>query len=203
MEKEKYSNMQSIGGLLVLVLIIGGLYFFMNKTNDGDVQNTSKKEVITNPVVVMETGKGNIEIELFMDKMPKTAGNFKKLVEEGFYDGVRFHRVIDNFMIQGGDPLSKDESKKDFWGTGGPGYAIDDEFVEGLSNVRGTIAMANSGPNTGGSQFFINTVDNIGLDFDKPPFTSKHPVFGKVVEGMDVVLSIEKDDVINKIYIKK
>jgi len=137
-----------------------------------------------------------------MDKTPETAGNFKKLVEDGFYDGVRFHRVIDNFMVQGGDPLSKDEKKEEEWGMGGPGYAIKDEFVEDLSNVRGTIAMANSGPNTGGSQFFINTVDNTNLDFDKPPFTSKHPVFGKVVKGMDVVLSIEKGDIINKIIIK-
>jgi peptidylprolyl isomerase len=202
MEKQEHSNTQSIGGLLVLVLIIGGLYFFMNKTNNEEIQNVTKKEVGTNPVVVMETNKGNIEVELFLDKMPETAGNFKKLVEEGFYNGVRFHRVIDSFMIQGGDPLSKDESKRALWGTGGPGYAIEDEFVEGLSNIRGTISMANSGPNTGGSQFFINTVDNIGLDFDKPPFTSKHPVFGKVVDGMDVVLSIEKDDVMNKLYIK-
>jgi len=111
--------------------------------------------------------------------MPVTAGNFEKLAEEGFYDGVIFHRVIPDFMIQGGDPTGT--------GMGGPGYKIEDEFVAGHSNVRGTIAMANAGPNSGGSQFFINLVDNGFLDYDKEPLTSKHPVFGKVVDGMDVV----------------
>ncbi len=93
-------------------------------------------------------------------------------------------------MIQGGDPLSKDVSKKAMWGTSGPGYAIEDEFVEGSTNLRGTIAMANSRPNSGGSQFFINLQDNTYLDWNKPPMQSKHPVFGKVVSGMDVVVKI-------------
>lgn len=131
-----------------------------------------------NVKVKLETNQGDIVIKLYSD-MPVTAGNFKKLVEEGFYDGVIFHRVIPNFMIQGGDPTGT--------GMGGPGYKIDDEFVAGHSNVRGTVAMANAGPNTGGSQFFINLVDNSFLDYDKQPLTSKHPVFGEVVEGMDVV----------------
>ncbi|MAH49434.1 peptidylprolyl isomerase [Candidatus Pacearchaeota archaeon] len=131
--------------------------------------------------VKLETSKGDIVIELY-DNMPVTSGNFKKLVEEGFYDGVIFHRVIKDFMIQGGDPTGT--------GTGGPGYSIDDEFVKGSSNLRETISMANSGPNSGGSQFFINLVDNVFLDWDKEPLTSKHPVFGKVVEGMDVVDAI-------------
>ncbi|MEK6809074.1 MAG: peptidylprolyl isomerase, partial [Nanoarchaeota archaeon] len=109
-----------------------------------------------------------------------TTKNFIDLAEKGFYDQTKFHRVIENFMIQGGDPLSKDDSMKSRWGTGGPGYKIKDEFAKGLSNVRGTIAMANSGPNTGGSQFFVNVVNNNFLD-------SKHPVFGKVTEGMDIV----------------
>jgi len=111
--------------------------------------------------------------------MPITAGNFEKLVSEGFYDGVVFHRVIDNFMIQGGDPTGT--------GRGGPGYEIQDEFTktELDKNNRGTISMANSGPNSGGSQFFINLVNNNYLD-------GKHPVFGKVVEGMDVVDKIAK-----------
>ena len=104
--------------------------------------------------------------------MPVTAGNFKKLVEQKFYDDVIFHRVIPNFMIQGGDPTGT--------GRGGPGYTIKDEFTKNNKNNRGTISMANAGPNTGGSQFFINTVDNNFLD-------TKHPVFGKVTEGMDVV----------------
>jgi peptidylprolyl isomerase len=133
--------------------------------------------------VTLETNKGNIVINLYSD-MPITAGNFEKLAKEGFYDNVIFHRVIDGFMIQGGDPTGT--------GAGGPGYTIEDEFVEGHSNVRGTISMANAGPNTGGSQFFINLVDNSNLDFNKQPLTSKHPVFGEVVEGMDVVDAIAK-----------
>jgi peptidylprolyl isomerase len=131
--------------------------------------------------VLFKTNKGDITIELF-DDMPITAGNFKKLVGEGFYDGLIFHRVIEGFMIQGGCP--------DGNGTGGPGYTIEDEFVKGRSNARGTLSMANAGPNSGGSQFFINLVDNSYLDWDKPPAQSKHPVFGKVVEGMDVIDSI-------------
>ena len=124
--------------------------------------------------VLLETTMGNVKIELF-DDMPVTAGNFRKLVEKGFYNGVIFHRVIPGFMIQGGDPTGT--------GMGGPGYTIKDEFNKKYSNTRGTLSMANAGPNTGGSQFFINVVDNRYLD-------GKHPVFGKVTEGMDVVDSI-------------
>jgi len=114
-----------------------------------------------------------------------TAGNFAKLAGSGFYDGTIFHRVIEGFMIQGGDPTGT--------GTGGPGYTIADEFVKGRSNRRGTIAMANTGrPNSGGSQFFINLVDNTYLDWDDPRTPSAHPVFGEVVEGMDVVDRIGK-----------
>jgi len=145
-----------------------------------------------NPIAVLTTNKGVIEIELYKDVMPITAGNFEKLVNEGYYDGIKFHRVIDGFMIQGGDPLTKDDAAQARWGTGGPGYAIADEHVAGekLSNTRGSISMANSGPNSGGSQFFINLVDNTPLDFDKQPLTSKHPVFGRVVKGIDVVDAI-------------
>ncbi len=145
-----------------------------------------------NPVAVLETNQGTVEIELYKDTMPITAGNFEKLVKEGYYDGIKFHRVIDGFMIQGGDPLTKDDSQVARWGTGGPGYAIPDEHIAGplLTNVRGTISMANAGPNSGGSQFFINLVDNTGLDFDKQPLSSKHPVFGRVIKGMEVVDAI-------------
>jgi peptidylprolyl isomerase len=143
-----------------------------------------------NTQVVMKTNKGDITIELFTSDMPVTAGNFLKLAQEDFYDGIKFHRVIDGFMVQAGDPNSKDDTKQQLWGTGGPGYAIEDEFNEKYSNVRGTLAMANSGPNSGGSQFFINLVDNVNLDFNKPPLTSKHPVFGRVIDGMDVVDTI-------------
>ncbi|MFA5396477.1 MAG: peptidylprolyl isomerase [Methanogenium sp.] len=151
--------------------------------------------------VKLETTKGDIIIELY-DDMPITAGNFKKLVEEGFYNGIVFHRVIRNFMIQGGCPKGT--------GTGGPGYNIKDEFVKGHSNVRGTISMANTGqPNTGGSQFFINLVNNKFLDFDNRETPSKHPVFGEVVEGMDVVDAIasskidQNDRPVEKVVIKK
>ncbi len=124
-----------------------------------------------NKKVLLETNMGNIVIELD-SKMPITSGNFESLVSRGFYDGIIFHRVISGFMIQGGDPTGT--------GAGGPGYNIKDEFTKNNRNNRGTISMANAGPNTGGSQFFINLVDNNFLD-------SKHPVFGKVVEGMDVI----------------
>ncbi len=147
-----------------------------------------------NPIAVLETTAGTIEIELFADTMPITAGNFAKLITEGFYNGIKFHRVIDGFMIQGGDPLTKNDADKARWGTGGPGYAIADEHIKGdlLTNTRGTISMANSGPNSGGSQFFLNLVDNTNLDFDKPPFTSQHPVFGRIVKGMDVIDAVAK-----------
>ncbi|MBK7387306.1 MAG: peptidylprolyl isomerase [Methanothrix sp.] len=126
--------------------------------------------------VLLNTSMGDVTIQLYPD-MPITAGNFKKLVEKGFYDGVIFHRIIDGFMIQGGDPTGT--------GRGGPGYSIKDEFSPSSKNNRGTISMANAGPDTGGSQFFINLVDNNFLD-------GKHPAFGKVIEGMDVVDRIGK-----------
>jgi peptidylprolyl isomerase len=127
-------------------------------------------------LVTLETNMGNITIALAPD-MPITAGNFESLVKKGFYDGVIFHRVINGFMIQGGDPTGT--------GRGGPGYVIKDEFTKSNRNDRGTISMANAGPNTGGSQFFINLVGNNFLD-------AKHPVFGKIVEGMDVIDKIAK-----------
>ncbi|WP_042706093.1 peptidylprolyl isomerase [Methanomicrobium mobile] len=129
--------------------------------------------------VKLETTMGDIVIKLY-DDMPITAGNFEKLVKEGFYDGIIFHRVIAGFMIQGGCPNGT--------GTGGPGYNIQDEFVPGHSNQRGTISMANTGqPNSGGSQFFINLVDNSYLDWDNRSTPYKHPVFGEVIDGMNVV----------------
>jgi peptidylprolyl isomerase len=145
----------------------------------------------SNPVAKFETNLGTFELELFEDTMPITAANFIKLAEEGFYDGVKFHRVIAGFMIQSGDPISKTEEYLRY-GTGGPGYSIPDEHIAGeyLTNVRGTISMANSGPESGGSQFFINVADNTNLDFDKPPFSSKHPVFGRIMAGMDVIDTI-------------
>jgi peptidylprolyl isomerase len=156
------------------------------QNDNPDITNTM------NRIAVMKTNKGVIEIELFEDQMPITTGNFVKLAEEGFYNSIKFHRVIDGFMIQAGDPNTKGDDVGSY-GRGGPGYTIQDEFVEGelLTNVRGTISMANTGqPNSGGSQFFINTVDNTPLDFNKEPFTSRHPVFGRVISGMDIVDTI-------------
>ena len=147
--------------IAVLVLLIIGITYSRKDKDNKMIR------------VKLETNYGDIVINLYND-MPITTANFKSLVKQGFYDGVIFHRIIPNFMIQGGDPQGT--------GMGGPGYQIKDEFTHagGNKNNRGTISMANSGPNTGGSQFFINLVDNNYLD-------SKHPAFGLVIEGMDVV----------------
>jgi peptidylprolyl isomerase len=149
---------------IIFVLLIGGIIYI----------NMAKKSATR---VLLETTKGNIIIELYSEQII-TSGNFENLVNKGTYDGVIFHRVIDGFMIQGGDPT-------------GTGYGdnsipmIKDEFNGEQKNNRGTISMANAGPNTGSSQFFINLVNNNFLD-------GKHPVFGKVVEGMNVVDLIAK-----------
>jgi len=130
--------------------------------------------------VRLETTMGNITIALDPD-MPITAGNFETLVQKGYYDAVIFHRVINGFMIQGGDPTGT--------GRGGPGYTIQDEFTSTNKNSRGAVAMANTGyPNSGSSQFFINLVDNSAQLNNK--FNTMYPVFGNVVEGMDVVDAI-------------
>jgi peptidylprolyl isomerase len=151
--------------IIAIIVIITSVVMQMNNNKD----NTENK-------VVLDTTMGKIVIELEED-MPITTGNFKKLVSEGFYDGVIFHRIIPDFMIQGGDP--------DGTGMGGPGYNIKDEFTNHNKNDKGTISMANAGPNTGGSQFFINLVNNNFLD-------DKHPAFGKVIEGMDVIEKMGK-----------
>lgn len=168
-------NVLTIRNVFILIAIVVLIVVVPKVLNGKVIDEGSMK-------VKFETNKGDIVIELDADR-PITAGNFKKLVEDGFYDGTRFHRVINGFMIQGGDPLSKDVANKGRWGTGGPGYNIKDEFGSSNRNDKGTISMANSGPNTGGSQFFINLVGNNFLD-------TKHPIFGKVIEGMDVVDSI-------------
>lgn len=146
---------------------------------------------MANPTALLETSLGNIKVELFVDQMPITASNFVKLAKSGFYDGLHFHRVIQGFMLQFGCPYSKDP-KSPRAGTGdGPDGTIKDEHTAKLSNVPGTLSMANTGsPNSGSCQFFINTAPNTFLDWFSPG-ASKHPVFGKVVEGMDVVTKIE------------
>jgi len=138
-------------------------------------------------VATFDTDKGTIRIELFADKTPKTVANFEKLVGQKFYDGLVFHRVIPDFMVQGGCPQGR--------GTGGPGYQFEDEFHPELKHdAPGVLSMANSGPNTNGSQFFITHVPTPWLD-------GKHSVFGKVLEGQDVVDSIAQGDQIKTVQI--
>ena len=139
-------------------------------------------------IATMETEKGTIVLELFADKTPKTCANFEKLAAEGFYDGLTFHRVIEDFMIQGGCPKGT--------GTGGPGYNFEDEFHADLRHSGpGILSMANAGPNTNGSQFFITHVPCPWLD-------GKHTVFGRVIEGQNVVDSIEQGDIMSKVTVK-
>ena len=169
--------------------------------------------------VIMKTAKGNITLELYSKVAPKTVANFVKLASTGFYDGTKFHRVEPNFVIQGGDPLSKTDDPN--VGRGGPGYIFEDEinpnalglpgaeiaqleqagyrYNPSLSSIpvkTGTIAMANAGPNTNGSQFFIV------IGPDQSHLNGRHTVFGKVISGMDVALKIKQGDAINKIEIK-
>ena len=135
---------------------------------------------MANPTVTIETNHGTISAEMYMDKAPKTAGNFIDLAKKGYYDDLIFHRVIDGFMIQGGCP--------DGTGRGGPGYTIPDEFAEGLAHTdKGMFSMANAGPNTGGSQFFITLAATPWLD-------GKHAIFGHVTGGLDVVETIGKTE---------
>jgi peptidyl-prolyl cis-trans isomerase B (cyclophilin B) len=134
-----------------------------------------------------DTDRGRIRVELAADKAPLTVANFVNLATRGFYNGLTFHRVINDFMVQGGCPKGT--------GTGGPGYKFEDEARNGLSHDRGVLSMANAGPNTNGSQFFITHVQTPWLD-------GKHTVFGKVLEGMDVVDSVKQGDVIRSISIE-
>ena len=179
--------------LLILIILILGSYFLLTQGTGKELTEketlSSIKHIVTSPstnmIAKMQTNFGEIKLELFSSDAPKTVENFIKLVDSGFYDGTKFHRVIKGFMIQGGDPLSGDDSLKSRWGTGGPGYAFTDEIHSNNHNVIGTISMANAGPDTNGSQFFINTKDNNFLD-------TKHTVFGKVIEGMDIIKKIEE-----------
>jgi len=205
MKRNKNAMFLSI--FIVLMLVFSGIYVvFSSFGNDESVSYKNDPEYKaalagTNyPVAVIESSMGAFAIELYNDKVPITAGNFINLAKSGYYDGLIFHRVIKDFMIQGGDPKGD--------GTGGHAYEyheglgnpniedtwmIPDEFHDDLSNVRGTISMANAGENTGSSQFFINVVDNLYLDFDNDP-RYKHAVFGSVIYGMDVVDEISKVD---------
>ncbi len=137
----------------------------------------------------IETTKGKIELELYAEHAPKTVNNFVFLAKEGYYDGIAFHRVIDDFMVQGGDPTGT--------GSGGPGYSFEDEFENNpLKHEKGVLSMANAGPNTNGSQFFIT-------HSPQPHLNGRHTVFGKVILGQDVVDSIAQGDVMEKVTISE
>ena len=163
---------------LIAGIVIVLLFLVTSGSITGNVINNMAND--QNTKIKLETSMGDVVLEIYTKEMPITGGNFKNLVEKGTYDGVIFHRVIDGFMIQGGDPTGT--------GLGDPSIPkIQDEFTQTPldKNNRGTISMANAGPNTGSSQFFINLVDNNFLD-------GKHPVFGRVIEGMDVLDKIAK-----------
>jgi peptidyl-prolyl cis-trans isomerase B (cyclophilin B) len=145
-----------------------------------------------------ETNRGTIVAELYDAEAPKTVANFEKLANSGFYDGVKFHRVIPDFVVQGGDPLSRDLPAGDRRiGTGGPGYKIPDELVGNPhKHEEGALSMAHAGPNTGGSQFFI-----VLSERNTRHLNGVHTVFGKVVEGLDVVKQIQPNDVMNSVRV--
>lgn len=159
-------------------------YDFDNRTTLVETVNITNSNPI-NHMITLKTNYGDITLELYPDKAPNTVANFEKLAKAGFYDGIKFHRVIKGFMIQAGDPLSKDDSQKNRWGQGGPGYQFADELKGNEKYPQGTLAMANAGPNTNGSQFFIVTAS------PEAPLPPSYTVFGKVVSGLDVALKIE------------
>jgi cyclophilin family peptidyl-prolyl cis-trans isomerase len=195
---------------VIVALLLGGIYAYTqlssrqtNQTintneiandayNQGTTTSTNKpntmQETINNGIhtATITTSKGVIEVELYGNKTPKTVENFVTLAGKGYYDGTKFHRVIKGFMIQGGDPLSKDDAKKSLWGTGGPGYQFDDELTGQETYPQGTLAMANAGPNTNGSQFFIVTASPTA------PLPPSYTVFGKVTKGLEVALLIQE-----------
>lgn len=212
-EKRKKRKKQAIIFSLVLILlgcITIAIIFFVRHLNEKDIRR-----------VVIETEKGDIKLELYSKAAPKTVDNFIKLANEGFYDGTKFHRVVKDFVIQGGDPLTKDEDPSND-GTGGPGYAFEDEInpkplgltldgtkaleklgykyrydIDSIPHEPGVISMANSGPNTNGSQFFIVTTQA------QPDLNGRYTAFGRVYEGMDIVLNIEQGDIIKRVNMAK
>jgi cyclophilin family peptidyl-prolyl cis-trans isomerase len=192
---------------LIIILLIAAVSFSVAQEKTEKVQPKKEKKVETKltgaTVVVMETTMGNIELELFPKEAPKTVENFLGLAKKGYYNGIIFHRVIDNFMIQGGDPTGTGRGGESLWGK-----KFEDEFSPKLKfEGAGILAMANAGPGTNGSQFFITLVATPWLD-------SKHTIFGKVIGGVDVVKAIGKvevdrqgnkplkDVVMKKVYLK-
>lgn len=179
-----------IPSLLTRVLVFFSFIFSINAKDEKSMKDA--------PIMVMETNQGTIEIALMPDVAPKTCENFIKLAEKGYYDGLTFHRIIQEFMIQGGDPVGNGTGGESIWGK-----PFEDEVSANVTfDSPGLLAMANAGPNTNGSQFFITTIDT-------PWLHMRHTIFGKVVKGMDVVSKIEKtetdamDRPLQKQYIKK
>ncbi len=177
--------------VVAVLVVLGGWFLKGDKNKEENIINSNATSEVKEKIMnaTLHTNKGNITIEFFDEQAPKTVANFLKLAKDGFYDGIKFHRVIKGFMIQGGDPLTKDDSKMDNWGTGGPGYKFADE-IDPKSDLylkvgyaKGIVAMANSGPNTNGSQFFI-----MAENYPLPPL---YTIFGKVNMGQDVVTKIE------------
>jgi cyclophilin family peptidyl-prolyl cis-trans isomerase len=198
--------MKKIFSLIVTLLIVAVAFSFAQEKVQKEQPNKEKKvetKVTSNPVIVMETNMGVIELELFAKEAPKTVENFVGLAKKGYYNGIIFHRVIENFMIQGGDPTGTGRGGESIWGK-----KFEDEISPKYKfDCAGILAMANAGPNTNGSQFFITLVPTSWLD-------GKHTIFGKVVNGMDVVKAIgkvktskpydkpEKDVVMKKVHLK-
>lgn len=193
--------MKYLYGLIFIAIVVAVVMGFSNKkpqspsatTSKGPTMSTDLKfpgvlgaEKINNKKALIKTNKGDITIELYAGRAPKTVSNFVYLAEKGFYDGLTFHRVVPGFVIQGGDPSGN--------GSGGPGYSFADEPVEG-DYKEGAVAMANSGPNTNGSQFFICLEDQPGLP-------KQYNLFGQVTSGMDVVKKIQVGDKINSITVE-
>ncbi len=196
--------------IVVTLVIVSGVWFLKISKNEPSplqdsysIENENSNSIVTEekeePInnlndtkkmtqATLNTNKGDITIEFYETDAPNTVANFIKLAKSGFYDGTKFHRVIKGFMIQGGDPLTKEDSKMAMWGTGGPGYKFPDEIDPNSSLYtetgykKGIVAMANSGPNTNGSQFFI-----MHVDYPLPP---AYTIFGRVVSGQEVVDAI-------------
>ena len=214
----------AISGLILAILIIGGAFWVKHQpAPTPKVEVTTEESTTENmPQVTIETDLGKIVFELYPARAPKTVENFIKLAKDKFYDATTFHRVVDDFVIQGGDPLSKDPATASQAGTGGPGYTFEDEVnpkslglsddqikalesegykyddaLESLPMTTGVLAMANSGPNTNGSQFFIVTGG------EQPHLNGRHTVFGKLLEGLDVAQRITQGTVMRAVTISE